>query len=457
MNRSSSHGALYGGVPPQGIPADPLIINVCLTGNVPTKETSPHLPVSVDEIIEDAAAVLEAGASMLHIHARSPDGNPAWQPEIYGRIFEGIRRQHPDAILVATTSGRLHGSFEKRAAVLDLEGDAKPDMASLTLGSLNFPMQASLNAPETIQALCTRMRMRGITPELEAFDLGMLNYGFYLRRKGFLPHTCYINLMLGSLGTMPGRVLDLANLVREIPREWIWAAAGIGSYQLAMNSAAILMGGQVRVGLEDNHFYNYAKREAATNLKLVERIVRLAGEFGRPVASCLETRTRLRLDDPGNWHATQVLVRKMQSADTAAAIALLAQWGMAPVAASSATPHPERDRLELDNTFVALLQDRLIGVASWLPIDATRAETASLAVDKEYIGCGVGQKLQEARIAEMRSKGIATVHTEADRPEVIRWYMDKFGYRIVGTNPKKHAFGSAEHSYWTVLELSLVE
>lgn len=457
MNRSPSHGVLYGGVPPQGIPADPLIINVCLTGNVPTKETSPHLPVSVDEIIENAAAVLEAGASMLHIHARSPDGNPAWQPEIYGRIFEGIRRQHPDAILVATTSGRLHGSFEKRAAVLDLEGSAKPDMASLTLGSLNFPSQASLNAPETIQALCTRMRTRGITPELEAFDLGMLNYGFYLQRKGFLPQTCYINLMLGSLGTLPGRVLDLANLVREIPREWIWAAAGIGSYQLAMNSAAILMGGQVRVGLEDNHFYNYAEREAATNLQLVERIVRLAGEFGRPIASRPETRTRLRLDDPENWRATQVIVRKMRSTDTAAALALLAQWGMAPVAASSATPHPERDRLELDNTFVAVLQDRLIGVASWLPVDATRAETASLAVDKAYIGCGVGQKLQEARIAEMRGKGIATVRTETDRPEVIRWYMDKFGYRIVGTNPKKHTFGAAERNYWTVLELSLVE
>lgn len=455
MNHSTSHGTLYGGAPPQGISTDPLIINVCLTGNVSTKEISPHLPVSVEEIVEDAAAVLEAGASMLHIHARAADGSPAWQPEIYGRIFEGIRRNHPEAILVATTSGRLHGTLEKRTAAFDLDGSAKPDMASLTLGSLNFPTQASVNAPDTIQALCTRMRERGVIPELEVFDLGMLNYGFYLQRKGFLPHTCYINLLLGSLGAMPGRVLDLANLVRDIPRDWVWAAAGIGRYQLAMNTVALLMGGHVRVGLEDNHYYDYAKREAATNRSLVERVVRLAQEFGRPISSCRETRAKLRLGEPENWNATQVLIRKMRVEDTSPAMALLAQWNMAPVQASTSIPQPERDHLELGNTFVAILQGKLVGVASWLQIDATRAETASLAVDREFIGCGVGQKLQEARLAEMRSKGIVHVRTEADRPDVIRWYMDKFGYRVAGTSQKKHAFSLAEQDCWTVLELEL--
>lgn len=455
MNHSNSHGALYGGVPPQGISTDPLIINVCLTGNVPTKAISPHLPVSVEEIVEDAAAVLEAGASMLHIHARAADGSPAWQPEIYGRIFEGIRRHYPEAILVATTGGRVHSSPEKRTAVLDLEGDARPDMASLTLGSLNFPTHASLNTPETMQTLCTRMRERGITPELEIFDLGMLNYGFYLQRKGFLPHTCYVNLLLGSLGAVPGRVLDLANLVREIPRDWVWAAAGIGRYQLAMNAAALLMGGHVRVGLEDNHYYHYDQRDVATNRSLVERIVRLAREFDRPISSCRETRAKLRLGDPENWNATQVLIRKMRVEDTAPAMALLAQWNMAPVQASLSIPHPERDHLELSNTFVAILQGKLVGAASWLRIDAMRAETASLAVDREFIGCGVGQKLQEARIAEMRDAGIVQVRTEADRPDVIRWYIDKFGYRVVGTNQKKHAFGLAEQDCWTVLELQL--
>lgn len=455
MNATVSHGALYGGAPPPGIPVDPVIINVCLTGNVPTKETSPHLPVSVEEIVNDAIAVLESGASMLHIHARTPDGSPAWQPEIYGRIFEGIRCHQPEAILVATTSGRQHADLEKRSAVLTLDGAAKPDMASLTLGSMNFPAHSSVNSPETMQALCKLMRERGITPELEAFDLGMLNYAFYLQRKGFLPETCYVNLLLGSLGTVPGRVLDLVNLAREIPSDWLWAGAGIGRYQLAMNNAALLLGGHVRVGLEDNPCYDFVECEAATNQGLVERVVGLARNLGRPIATCGETRRKLRLDDSGNWAATQVIIRKITNDDVGPAMELLSKWNMVPVQASAAIAQPERDHLDMDNTFVACLQDKVVGVASWLPIDALRAETASLAVDPEVIGCGIGYKLQESRLAEMRSKGIRHVRTETDRPDVIRWYVTKFGYRITGTNPKKHAFSLAERDHWTVLELDL--
>lgn len=455
MNATAANGALYGGAPPPGIPVEPVIINVCLSGNVPTKETSPHLPVSIEEIVEDAIAVLESGASMLHIHARAPDGTPAWQPEIYGRIFEGIRCHQPEAILVASTSGRQHADLEKRSAVLTLKGAAKPDMASLTLGSLNFPDQASVNSPATIQALCQLMRERGITPELEAFDSGMLNYAFFLQRKGFLPQTCYVNLLLGSLGTVPGRVLDLANLAREIPRDWIWAGAGIGRYQLAMNSAALLIGGHVRVGLEDNPCYDYVEYEAATNKGLVERIVRLAAVLGRPIATCSEARHKLRLGDAANWAATQVLIRKIRVDDLGPAMALLSKWNMAPVQASAEVIQPERDHLEMDNTFVACLGDKVVGVASWLRIDNLRAETASLAVAPEVIGCGIGYKLQEARLAEMRSKGIRHLRTEADRPEVIRWYVSKFGYRITGINPKKHVFSLAERDHWTVLELEL--
>jgi len=149
------------------------------------------------------------------------------------------------------------------------------------------------------------MRERGILPELEVFDLGMLNYAFYLQRKGLLPRDCYVNLMLGSLGTVPGRMLDLANLVREIPRNWTWAAAGIGRYQLPVNTAAILMGGHVRVGLEDNPYYDYATREPASNRQLVERLVRLARELGRPVATGDEIRARLKPASRDNWAATR--------------------------------------------------------------------------------------------------------------------------------------------------------
>jgi len=188
-----------------------------------------------------------------------------------------------------------------------------------------------------------------------------------LQRKGFLPKACYVNLLLGSLGTVPGRVLDLANLVRDIPRDWVWAGAGIGRYQMAINSAAVLMGGHVRVGLEDSPCYDYTECVAATNKGLVERIVRLAQVYGRPIATCTETRAVLRLGDSQNWQATQVLIRKMRSEDTTPALSLLAKWNMAPIQANAAIPRPERDRLEMSNTFVAYLQDKLVGVASWIP------------------------------------------------------------------------------------------
>lgn len=455
MNKQFANSALYGGNPPQGISTEPLIINVCLSGNINKKSFNQHVPGNLHEITEDAARVIEAGASILHIHAYDADGTPDWRPESFARIFETIRADHPEVVLVATTSGRLHKDFEKRAAVLDLDNKAKPDMASLTLGSLNFPEQASLNAPDMVQRLCQRMRENNIMPELEAFDMGMINYAFYLQRKGLLPLQCYINLLLGSLGSMPGRVLDLTSLVRELPQGWTWAAAGVGQYQLPMNTAAIVMGGNVRVGLEDNPFYDYKKRQPASNVELVKRLARISNELGRAIATPAETRQRLRLGDADNWAATRSVISKMQPLHMDAAMALLKKWNMAPTEASVAVPSPERDKLDIEHTFIALLDSQLVGVASYILLGDKRAETASLAVDPEYLGCGIGYELHLARLAEMRSKGITHLRTETDRPEVIHWYINKFGYRITGKNPKKHAFGHPGYDYWTILELDL--
>lgn len=456
MNHQPSQSALYGGNPPQGIDSEPLIINVCLTGNVLDKGRNAHLPVSVEEIIEDAGRVIEAGATMLHIHARDDAGAPTSRPERYGRIFEGIRRHYPDVVLVATTSGRQQGAVEQRAAVLHLEGAAKPDMASLTLGSLNFPSQPSVNAPETIRQLCAIMRERGILPELEVFDLGMLNYGFYLQRKGLLPLDCYVNLMLGSLGTIPGRMGDLAHLVREIPSSWTWSGAGIGRYQLPVNTAAILMGGHVRVGMEDNPYYDYPRRIEASNEQLVGRVARLANELGRPIATCRHTRKRLRLGDPANWAATRGLIRKMRLPDMESALTILARWNMAAFPASPEAPDPERNDIDLPNTFVAELEGRVVGVASYLMQDDGWAETCALAVDPDYLGCGIGFQLQEARLDEIRTRGLSRIRTETDRPEVIQWYLEKFGYRRAGTRQKKLPYlGMADCDHWTVLELTL--
>lgn len=274
---------------------DPLIINTCLTGIVAKKSDNPNIPISTSEIVEDACRVIEAGANMLHIHARNKDGSASWQPEVYETILTSIRKQHPDAILVATTSGRASSDFEQRSAVLRLEGSAKPDMASLTLGSMNFPTGASVNAPATILKLIELMHEMGIKPELEVFDMGMLNYAFYLARKNIIHEPCFINILLGSLGSAPARLQELGIFTREIPASWTWAAAGIGRFQLATNVAAMIAGGHVRVGLEDALYMDTNKQEPATNLALVERIVRISRDIGRTVASPAEARRMLGL------------------------------------------------------------------------------------------------------------------------------------------------------------------
>lgn len=145
----------------------------------------------------------------------------------------------------------------------------------------------------------------------------------------------------------------------------------------------------------------------------------------------------------------------MKPEDMERVMAILSKWNMAPVKADPNIPDPERDRIEVDNTFVAVLQDDLVGVASYLILDEMHAETASLAVEPDFLGYGIGFQLQEARLTEMRSRGIRYLRTESDRPGVIDWYVKKFGYTIKGKNPKKHAFGDPDRDYWTILELDL--
>jgi uncharacterized protein (DUF849 family) len=171
-------------------------------------------------------------------------------------------------------------------------------MASLTLGSLNFPKQASVNAPVTIQGLATRMRDRGIVPEWEVFDLGMLDYATYLRTKGLLGDPVYANLLLGSLGTLQATPFNLALAVERLPAGATWAAAGIGRHQFAINRLAIAMGGHVRVGLEDNLWWNDDRTELATNPRLVERLVMIARAMGREPASPALVRDRLAIPAP---------------------------------------------------------------------------------------------------------------------------------------------------------------
>ncbi|ABW67941.1 BKACE family enzyme [Desulfosudis oleivorans] len=272
-----------------------LIINAALTGMVATRKDSPHVPLTADEIVADAARCRDAGAAIVHLHARGKDGKPVCEKAYYREIIEGVRDRCPDLIVCASTSGRVHNAFAQRSDVLALTGRARPDMASLTLGSLNFPKSASVTDPDMIRQLAESMKAAGIVPELEVFDTSMLYTMKEMIRTGILTPPFYCNLLLGSLFSTPATLFNLACLVKDMPYETLWAAAGIGIFQLKMNTAAILMGGHVRVGLEDSLYYDAEKTEPATNPGLVERIARLAETLGRKIATPAEARQMIGL------------------------------------------------------------------------------------------------------------------------------------------------------------------
>ena len=269
---------------------DKLIINVAVTGMVPGKKDNPHVPITPDEIAEDCHRCYGAGASVFHLHARDESGEPTYRSERYRDVITKVRDRCPDAIICISTSGRVFKSFEQRSEVLNLDGHVKPDMASLTLGSLNFPKQASVNEPRMIQALAEKMNRQGIVPELEVFDLGMLDYAKYLIGRKFLQEPFYFNLLLGSLGTLSATPFHLSTLVRSLPPSATWAGAGIGKFQFYVNCLAITMGGHVRVGLEDNLYLDGNKDKLATNLMLVERLVKVARSVEREICKPHEAR-----------------------------------------------------------------------------------------------------------------------------------------------------------------------
>lgn len=270
---------------------DKLIINVGLTGMIPMKADNPNVPIRSDEIADDVLRCYNAGASIFHIHARDDAGRPTYRREVYQEIISQIRdRCGDDLILCVTTSGRVFNTIETRSEVLSLEDDLKPDMASLTLGSMNFPKQASINEPQMIQTLASAMQQRSITPELEVFELGMIDYSHYLIRKQILKPPYYYNLLLGSLGSMQATPLNLAMLVNALPSNATWAATGLGRYQFYINSLAIAMGGHVRVGLEDSIYMDTEQTDLATNVRFVERLVNVGRSIGREPATPAEAR-----------------------------------------------------------------------------------------------------------------------------------------------------------------------
>jgi uncharacterized protein (DUF849 family) len=271
------------------------ILNFTPTGMIPTKEMTPHVPIQPAEIVEQVVEAVELGANMLHLHARDGDGQPMYRKEIYAEIISGIRKKNKSVPICVSTSGRNWSEFERRSECLDLTGDAKPDFGSLTLSSLNFNKQASVNAPDMIVALAQKMRDNGIRPELEAFDLGMINYAHYLIKKRLVAPPYYFNLILGNIACAQANMLSLGLMIKELPEHSTWSAGGIGEHQLTMNAAAIVFGGGVRIGLEDNIYVDAERTTLATNAGLVRRIVGIAKDLGRTPFTCEAARSVLGL------------------------------------------------------------------------------------------------------------------------------------------------------------------
>ncbi|HEY5998731.1 MAG TPA: 3-keto-5-aminohexanoate cleavage protein [bacterium] len=272
-----------------------VIVNLAPTGVVPTRALTPHVPLGVREIVADVARCVRRGANLVHLHARDGRGRPTWRREAYARLIGGIRERFPDLPVCVSLSGRAGGSIEERADVLRLGGDLKPDLASLTLGSLNFAREASVNDPETIRRLAERLAERGIRPELEVFDLGMVNYARYLADRGLLTPPFYFNLLLGNVATAQATPAHLGQMIAGLPDGSVWTGAGFGEHQLPMNTLGLLYGNGARVGLEDTLWLDAGRRTLATNEMLVERVAGLARTFGRRIATQAEVRTLLGL------------------------------------------------------------------------------------------------------------------------------------------------------------------
>jgi len=266
-----------------------LIITLAPTGSVPTKKMTPHVPINPDEVIETGIKCEKRGASIIHIHARNPeDESPSTDYSIFKEIVDGIK-SHTNLIIQISTGGRAGAGYQIRTERLNL----LPEMASLTTGSVNFPNSVYVNSPELIASLSRDMYRYKIKPEMEIFDVSMIENAIALQKKGLVDPPLHFDFVMGLKGAIPATIDNLVHLKNSIPPQATWTVAGIGPAQLMMGTHAILMGGHVRVGLEDNIYFG--KGELATNEQLVERMVNIAHELGREVANPDEARKILCL------------------------------------------------------------------------------------------------------------------------------------------------------------------
>ena len=267
--------------------AKPCIICVAITGSVATKADNPAVPITISEQIESTHAAFEAGASIAHCHVRSENGKPSSDPESFAQLMEGISKYCEGMIIQLSTGGRS-GSGKDRGRMLPL----RPDMASLTVGSNNFPTRVYENPPNLVDWLAKEMHKYDIKPEIEAFDLSHIHHAALMKRDGRLSGRIYVQFVMGVKNAMPTDkdVFDyyIKTVERLLPSAE-WCAAGIGANQLVVNEWCVSQGGHTRTGLEDNVRLDKTTL-APSNAALVKRVVDLCDKYERPVATWSQAR-----------------------------------------------------------------------------------------------------------------------------------------------------------------------
>lgn len=261
-----------------------LIITAALTGAEVTREQQPALPVTPEEIGIAAAECAQAGASIVHVHARHPDGRPTQDKEVYRQIILEVKKRC-NMIVQVSTGGAVGMTPQERLAPVTLQ----PEMATLSMGTVNFGGDVFMNHPADMEIFARSMAEHGVKPELEIFDSGMLTTANRWLSQGLLAGPLHFDFVLGIPGGMAGTPEALMYLKSQLPLGATWTVAGIGAAQLSLGTLAILLGGHVRVGFEDNLYYRKGEL-ASSNAQLVARIARISAELGRALATPDEAR-----------------------------------------------------------------------------------------------------------------------------------------------------------------------
>ncbi|MBN1829508.1 MAG: 3-keto-5-aminohexanoate cleavage protein [Deltaproteobacteria bacterium] len=269
---------------------DKLIITAAIQGAELTKKDMPHLPVSPFEVAEEARRACNEGAAVIHLHARDKNGNPSQSAQDYEESIEAIRASGCRAIIQVSTGGAVGMTAEERIGPLTL----RPEYATLNTGSVNFGRDVFVNSPDVIEGLAKAMNQYGVKPEFEIFEEGHVHNAMALVKLGLVAAPLNFDFVLGVPGAMAPTARNLVHLVETIPAQTNWTVAGIGRHELPLGGMAVFMGGNVRVGFEDNIYFSKGV-VATSNGELVARIARIAKEAGRDIASPEEARRILGL------------------------------------------------------------------------------------------------------------------------------------------------------------------